>query len=59
MRSLHEAGEAVETYSPAEELFNRRRRTVGLVGGPLALLDPARGAPADCPAARTGSPPSC
>ena len=38
MRSLHEAGEAVETYSPAEELFNRRRRTVGLIGGPLALL---------------------
>ena len=38
MRSLHEAGEAVETYSPAEELFNRRRRTLGLIGGPLALL---------------------
>ena len=38
MRSLHEAGEAVETYSPAEELFNRRRRTIGLIGGPLALL---------------------
>jgi len=38
MRSLHEAGEAVETYSPAEELFNRRRRNVGLIGGPIALL---------------------
>jgi sodium-dependent dicarboxylate transporter 2/3/5 len=38
MRSLHEAGETVETYSPAEELFNRRRRNVGLVGGPLVLL---------------------
>jgi solute carrier family 13 (sodium-dependent dicarboxylate transporter), member 2/3/5 len=38
MRSLHEAGEAREVYSPAEELFNRRRRTVGLVGGPLILL---------------------
>ena len=38
MRSLHEAGEAVETYSPAEELFNRRRGNVGLIGGPLALL---------------------
>ena len=38
MRSLHEAGEAVETYSPAEELFNRRRADVGLIGGPLALL---------------------
>ena len=38
MRSLHEAGEAVETYSPAEELFNRRRRNIGLIAGPLALL---------------------
>ncbi len=38
MRSLHEAGEAVETYSPAEELFNRRRRGVGMVGGPLVLV---------------------
>lgn len=38
MRSLHEAGETVETYSPAEELFNRRRRGVGLIGGPLVLL---------------------
>ena len=38
MRSLHEAGEAVESYSPAEELFNRRRRTVGMIGGPIALL---------------------
>jgi solute carrier family 13 (sodium-dependent dicarboxylate transporter), member 2/3/5 len=38
MRSLHEAGGAVEVYSPAEELFNRRRRTVGLIGGPLVLI---------------------
>jgi len=38
MRSLHEAGEAGETYSPAEELFNRRRRGVGLIGGPLVLI---------------------
>ncbi len=38
MRSLHEAGEAVETYSPAEELFNRRRRSVGMIGGPLVLI---------------------
>ena len=38
MRSLHEAGEAVETYSPAEELFNRRRRNVGLVAGPIVLI---------------------
>src|SRR5262247_2987295 len=38
MRSLHEAGGAVEVFSPAEELFNRRRRTVGLIGGPLGLV---------------------
>jgi solute carrier family 13 (sodium-dependent dicarboxylate transporter), member 2/3/5 len=38
MRSLHEAGGSVETYSPAEELFNRRRRTVGLVAGPLSFV---------------------
>ena len=28
----------MEVYSPAEELFNRRRRAIGLVGGPLLLL---------------------
>jgi di/tricarboxylate transporter len=38
MRSLHEAGGAVEAYSPSEELFNRRRRTVGLVLGPIVLI---------------------
>ena len=38
MRSLHEAGGAVEVYSPSEELFNRRRRTLGLVLGPLVLI---------------------
>ena len=38
MRTLHEAIGAVETYSPAEEAFNRRRRTWGLVLGPAALL---------------------
>jgi len=37
-RSLHEAVEASEAYSPAEELFNRRRRTGGLIGGPLLLV---------------------
>jgi len=37
MRTLHEAIGAVETYSPAEELFNRRRRTAGLVLAPLAF----------------------
>jgi sodium-dependent dicarboxylate transporter 2/3/5 len=38
MRSLHEAVERSEAYSPAEELFNRRRRTAGLIGGPLVLI---------------------
>ncbi|HEY7499438.1 MAG TPA: DASS family sodium-coupled anion symporter [Vicinamibacterales bacterium] len=37
MRSLHGARQAGETYSPAEELFNRRRRTFGLFGGPVVL----------------------
>ncbi len=38
MRTLHGAVEAVETYSPAEEQFNRRRRTVGLVLAPAILI---------------------
>jgi sodium-dependent dicarboxylate transporter 2/3/5 len=38
MRSLHEAGGSVEVYSPAEELFNRRRRTAGLIAAPIAFL---------------------
>ena len=38
MRSLHGAVGASEVYSPAEELFNRRRRTVGFVAGPLLLI---------------------
>ncbi len=38
MRRPHEAAGSMEAYSPAEELFNRRRRTFGLVGGPLVLL---------------------
>jgi sodium-dependent dicarboxylate transporter 2/3/5 len=33
-RTLHEAATTIETYSPAEERFNRRRRTVGLFLGP-------------------------
>ena len=37
MRTLHEAIGAVETYSPAEEAFNRRRRTWGLLLGPLVF----------------------
>jgi sodium-dependent dicarboxylate transporter 2/3/5 len=38
MRTFHEANEAVETYSPAEEQFNMRRRTVGLFLGPAVLI---------------------
>src|SRR4051812_36578694 len=38
MRRLHEAIGAVETYSPAEERFNRRRRTAGLFLAPAILL---------------------
>ena len=38
MRTFHEALDAVEVYSPAEEQFNRRRRTAGLVLGPLTFI---------------------
>jgi sodium-dependent dicarboxylate transporter 2/3/5 len=38
MRTLHEAIGAVETYSPTEERFNRRRRTVGLLLAPVVLV---------------------
>jgi sodium-dependent dicarboxylate transporter 2/3/5 len=46
---MSEAAAAVETYSPAEELFNRRRRTIGRTLGPalflLILLWPMPGLP--------------
>jgi sodium-dependent dicarboxylate transporter 2/3/5 len=38
MRKIHEATVSVEVYSPAEELFNRRRRTAGLFLAPAVLL---------------------
>ena len=38
MRTFHTAIEAVETYSPAEEAFNNRRRTIGLFAGPLVCV---------------------
>jgi sodium-dependent dicarboxylate transporter 2/3/5 len=38
IRTVHQAIDAVETYSPAEELFNRRRRTAGLFLAPAAFL---------------------
>jgi sodium-dependent dicarboxylate transporter 2/3/5 len=38
MRTFHGAIEAVETYSPAEEAFNTRRRTIGLFLGPIVCV---------------------
>ena len=38
MQSFHEAVGAVETFSPAEEQFNRRRRTVGLFLAPTIFV---------------------
>jgi len=38
VRKYHEAAQSVEIYSPAEELFNRRRRTFGLAAGPILFL---------------------
>jgi len=38
MRKLHEAAGSMEAYSPAEEQFNRRRRTVGLFAGPAVFV---------------------
>lgn len=38
MRTMQGAYQAVEAYSPAEEQFNRRRRTAGLLLGPVAFL---------------------
>ena len=38
MQTFHEAVGAVETFSPAEEQFNRRRRTVGLFAAPIVFL---------------------
>ena len=38
MQTFHKALEASETYSPAEEQFNRRRRTVGMVLAPIVFF---------------------
>jgi sodium-dependent dicarboxylate transporter 2/3/5 len=38
LQTFHEAVGAVETFSPAEELFNRRRRTAGLFLAPAIFL---------------------
>jgi solute carrier family 13 (sodium-dependent dicarboxylate transporter), member 2/3/5 len=38
IRNRQDALVAVEAYSPAEQQFNRRRRVVGLVAGPLVML---------------------
>ena len=37
LRRTRDAAESVEVYSPAEQQFNRRRRTAGLVAGPVAF----------------------
>ena len=37
MKTFHEALAGVEVYSPSEELFNRRRRTVGMFLAPAVL----------------------
>ena len=38
MQSFHQAREVAEVYSPAEEAFNRRRRTVGLFLAPAIFI---------------------
>jgi len=38
IRNRQEAVEAVETYSPAEQQFNQRRKTIGLFVAPLLFL---------------------
>jgi sodium-dependent dicarboxylate transporter 2/3/5 len=38
MQRADEAAVSTETYSPSEELFNRRRRTIGLFLGPAVLV---------------------
>ncbi len=38
LRTHQEARDSVEVYSPAEELFNRRRRTAGLIMAPVVLV---------------------
>jgi sodium-dependent dicarboxylate transporter 2/3/5 len=38
MRKTPEAAGSMEAYSPAEELFNRRRRTFGLFAAPAVLI---------------------
>lgn len=38
VRRIHEAAHSVEAYSPAEEQFNRRRRTAGLLIAPVVFL---------------------
>ena len=38
LRRAHEAATSNEVYSPTEELFNRRRRTAGLLLAPLVFL---------------------
>ena len=38
IRNRHQAVEAVEAYSPAEQQFNQRRKTIGMVAGPALFV---------------------
>jgi len=38
IRNRQEAVDAVETYSPAEQQFNQRRKTIGLFVAPVLFL---------------------
>jgi sodium-dependent dicarboxylate transporter 2/3/5 len=38
MQTSHQAAAAAEIYSPAEEAFNRRRRTIGLFAAPIVFV---------------------
>lgn len=38
MQTLHQAHASAEVYSPAEEAFNRKRRTIGLALAPLVFF---------------------
>jgi sodium-dependent dicarboxylate transporter 2/3/5 len=38
IRNRHQAVEAVEAYSPAEQQFNQRRKTIGMVVGPALFV---------------------
>lgn len=53
IRTRHQAVDVIETYSPAEQRFNRRRKTLGLVAGPIGFLLVFAAPTALAPAAHT------